>query len=122
MARRVGMDTTGRVVTAVGAEPPTMADLPAPADAKRLFAWRDLDGHSARAFIGDRARIDHPESPVLIEVLGLQYADGVTLRTIGVDGMPDEMTPALARLIAAALTQAADRIEAADGEAGPGAP
>ena len=93
MARRVGMDTTVRVVTAVGAEPPTMADLPAPADAKRLFAWRDLDGHSARAFIGDRARIDHPESPVLIKVLGLQYADGVTLRTIGVDGMPDEITP-----------------------------
>ena len=90
-----------------------MADLPAPADAQRLFAWRTLDGHSARAFIGYRTRIDDPGTPVLIEVLGLQYANGVTLRTIGIDGIPDEITPAVARQIAAALTEAADRIEAA---------
>ena len=79
-----------------------MADLPAPADAQRLFAWRTLDGHSARAFIGYRTRIDDPGTPVLIEVLGLQYANGVTLRTIGIDGIPDEITPAVARQIAAA--------------------
>ena len=51
---------------------------------------------------------------MLIEVIVPEYADGVTQRTIGVEGMPDEMTSVLARTVAAALTEAADRIEVAD--------
>ena len=119
----MGVVTAGRTVPGPDGEPPTMTDLPAPADARRLFPWRNDHGHNARGFIGYQARLDHPDMPVLIEVLGLQYADGVTHRSIGIDGMPDEMTPALARAIAAALTEAADRIESADdSQAGPRSP
>ena len=88
-----------------------MADIPAPADAHRLFAWRNYKGRNARAFIGYRNSIDSPGAPVVIEVLGLQYADGAIERTVGIEGMPDEMTPAIARAIAAALTEAAERID-----------
>ena len=100
-------------MTAAAATPRPPAGLAAPADARRLFAWRRHDGHSARAFTGYQSRIGPEATPVLIEVLGLQFDDGATARTIGVDGMPEEMTPALARAVAAALIEAAERIEAA---------
>jgi hypothetical protein len=84
--------------------PPHVAHIAAPADATHLGEWDDLDtGQWSRNFTGTR----HHHG---VLVVGVQHDDGTVGRLVAVHS-DDELTPAAARKLAAAITAAADEID-----------
>ncbi|MEB4207995.1 hypothetical protein [Mycobacterium sp. 94-17] len=88
-----------------------------PAQAIRVGEWDDIAG-GFRVFDGPKWRIKHTTdrgrgTETVISVVGLQHANGNTLREIIIDcpGTPI-VTPAEARDLARAINAAADSAEA----------
>jgi hypothetical protein len=91
-------------------------NLSRPAWAIHVGEWENFGG-GVRAFDGPKWRIKHTthqgrRADIVVSVIGLQYADGHSLREIVID-CPDTpiVTPAEARNLARALIAAADSAE-----------
>jgi hypothetical protein len=84
--------------------PPHLADIAAPAYATHVGEWDDYDtGRWSRPLTGTRHRRD-------VKVVGVPHDDGTVGRLVTVR-CDDELTPAAARKLAAAITAAADEID-----------
>jgi hypothetical protein len=88
-------------------------DLPIPTDAVP-GDWTCLTGH-AEDWIRTMTWSRHDAAGAVVAVQGAQYADGRIERYIYFDDVPDELTAAGARQLAAALLDAADAADAFDG-------
>lgn len=90
----------------------TTATVAAPPDATRVSAWDDPDDHAARRYFTGATRV---AGPATVGLQGWQRRDGaVTSRSIYLDikpGPDDELDPATARAIAAALMAAASELD-----------
>lgn len=89
------------------------ADVPRPVDVQRISPWSRWDrSRHARLFSVQTRDIElAPGNSAVVEVVGVQYDDGTTERAVNWDNVPAEMTPDQARAIAAALIEAAHRID-----------
>ena len=112
---RAARDYAGRNIVDI-----RYSDVPAPPDATDTGAWDKGEGGIYARFIrGTHRQVRH----LTVTIGGLQYSNGVIERTIRVQpGETDdgEMTADLAREVAAALTAAADEIDAAAANTQPG--
>jgi hypothetical protein len=95
-------DTKGHTMHEPRAE---LANIAAPADATHVGEWDDDDtGRWSRPFTATR----HHRA---VKVIGIQHDDSTVGRLVAVRCDDEELTPAAARKLAAALTAAADEVD-----------
>lgn len=113
-AHRAGLLFTAQEFVKTNAAAALYADVPAPPDATFVDDWMEWgeDDSYSRSFGGTKRVID----PYwFVDINGVQYSDGRIERTIRADTTEEfndgEMTAAQARLIAAAIIEAADELD-----------
>ncbi|WP_460353538.1 hypothetical protein [Mycobacterium sp. ZZG] len=82
------------------------ADVAPPAEDGTYYPWEHIgDGRWIRFFTGTEREVGE----TTVRITGMQYADGTIIRTI--TGHCEDVDAATARLLAAALIEAADELE-----------
>lgn len=96
------------------------AHIPHPHDAFTVDGWTDENGEVFRTFAGSSWRVPVTGGPgfihthhadIPVEIRGVQHADGKTDRRVAIGDMPEDLSPATARVLAESLTAAHAEIE-----------